>query len=177
MTKLIEMAEIVRRPGLIINRAGPWAERIPFCREYQAGALAALKSALEDLPALPPDFTVLIAEDDDGHQLLITRAFRRANLPVKLQFARDGSEAISYLRGDGQYGDRVQFPFPHLFLSDVNMPRTNGFEVLERIKRDSPLEVLMLTSSPDPKDVNTAWNLGASAYLVKPLKFAEWREL
>jgi CheY-like chemotaxis protein len=177
MAVLMEMSEIIRRPGLIINRTGPWAGRIPFCREYQAGALASLKSALENFLSLPPDFTVLAAEDDEGHQLLLARAFRRANLPVKLQFVQNGSEAISYLRGEGQYNDRARFPFPHLFFSDVNMPGTSGFEVLDRIKRGSPLEVLMLTSSPDPKDVNTAWDLGASAYLVKPLKFAEWTEL
>ena len=90
---------------------------------------------------------------------------------------RDGTEVIRYLRGDGVYSDRAQFPFPSLLLLDINMPGASGLDVLQWLKGESrlpQLPVVMLTSSAASCDVHEATRLGVKGYLVKPLNPAEW---
>src|SRR5438067_2100329 len=107
---------------------------------------------------------ILLAEDDDDHVLLVRRAFKQAHLLNPLHVVHDGEEAIAYLKGEGQYSNRAEFPLPALLLLDLKMPRKHGFEVLKWI-RDQPglrtLRVIVLTSSDDDHDVNLAHLLGA----------------
>jgi CheY-like chemotaxis protein len=120
-------------------------------------------------------FTVLLVEDDLNDIFLVKRAFKMARIKNPLQIVTDGQEAISYLRGDGKYADREAHPLPKLIVMDIRMPRRSGFEVLEWVKDSSkPLHripVIIVSSSDNPADINRAYELGANAYMVKPVEF------
>lgn len=117
------------------------------------------------------DPIVLIVDDSENDILLMRTVFGRAGFVQPLRFARDGEHAIAYLRGDGTYGDRQQFPLPTVVLLDLNMPRKNGFEVLEWIRQQPGLKrlrVYILSASSRPEDIERTYDLGANSYLVKP---------
>ncbi|HWQ90290.1 MAG TPA: response regulator [Clostridia bacterium] len=120
-------------------------------------------------------FTVLLVEDDLNDIFLVKRAFKLAQIKNPLQVATDGQEAILYLRGDGKYGDRETYPLPKLMVMDIKMPRKTGFEVLEWVKGDDRnlrrIPVVIVSSSDNPADINRAYELGANAYMVKPVDF------
>jgi CheY-like chemotaxis protein len=120
-------------------------------------------------------FTVLLVEDDLNDIFLVKRAFKMAQIPTPLQVVTDGQEAIAYLRGDGKYADRGTYPLPQLIVMDIKMPRKSGFEVLAWVKRDEqPLRripIVIVSSSDNPSDINRAYELGANAYMVKPVNF------
>jgi CheY-like chemotaxis protein len=128
-----------------------------------------------------PRFTVLLVEDDLNDIFIVKRAFKIANLPTPLQVVTDGQEAISYLRGEGKYTDRQAFPLPRLIVMDIRMPRRTGFEVLEWVKTsDGPLRripIVIVSSSKSPADINRAYELGANAYMVKPMNFRDVEHL
>ena len=120
-------------------------------------------------------YTILLVEDDLNDIFLVKRAFKMARSQNPLQVVTDGQEAIQYLRGDGKYSDRRTYPLPKLIVMDIKMPRLSGFEVLEWVKGDGkPLRripVVIVSSSGNPADVNRAYELGANAYMVKPVEF------
>jgi CheY-like chemotaxis protein len=121
-----------------------------------------------------PRQTVLVADDDENDIRLLTRAFLRAGINVPMKWVRDGEEAIQYLQGDTPFGDREAFPIPMLLLLDLKMPRTNGFEVLQWLRKQSGLRrllVVVMTSSDEPEDVDRAYDLGANSFLKKPDDF------
>jgi CheY-like chemotaxis protein len=114
---------------------------------------------------------ILYAEDEKDDQYLIERAFGQISCPVELRFVEDGSEALQYLRGEGEFADRVRFPFPTVIFLDIKMPRMNGFEVLQWLKNNEAyklIPVVMVSSSGLQTDIDLAYALGASVYLVKP---------
>jgi CheY-like chemotaxis protein len=114
---------------------------------------------------------VLLAEDNEDDALLTQIAFKKARLANPLQIVSDGVEVIAYLKGEGQFADRVRYPFPMLLLLDLRMPRVNGFEVLTWMQQHSEinhLPVAVMTSSVDEPDIERAYQLGADSYLIKP---------
>jgi CheY-like chemotaxis protein len=120
-------------------------------------------------------FTVLLVEDDLNDIFLVKRAFKMARLSDPLQVVTDGQEAINYLMGQGKYADRQSYPLPKLIVMDIKMPRLTGFEVLEWVKGDGGLlrriPIVIVSSSDNPTDINRAYELGANAYMVKPVNF------
>lgn len=119
-------------------------------------------------------FTVLLVEDDLNDIFLVKRAFKRADIRNPLQVVTDGVEAIHYLQGFGKYADRTLHPMPRLIVMDIKMPRKSGFEVLEWIKHDGSMKripVVIVSSSDQPQDINRAYELGANAYMIKPMDF------
>lgn len=120
--------------------------------------------------------TILLADDEDNDAMLITRAFKKAEIHAQLRRVKDGEEAVAYLRGDGAYADRSINPFPDMLLLDLKMPRKSGFEVLKWVRHHEQykrLVAIVLTSSKQALDINKAYDLGANSYLVKPLNFDE----
>jgi CheY-like chemotaxis protein len=120
-------------------------------------------------------FSVLLVEDDLNDIFLVKRAFKTARIPNPLQVVTDGEEAISYLRGDGKYSNRKAYPLPRLIVMDIKMPRRSGFEVLEWVKGDGrPLRripIVIVSSSSEPSDINKAYEMGANAYMIKPMDY------
>ncbi len=120
-------------------------------------------------------FTVLLVEDDLNDIFLVKRAFKKARLQNPLNVVTDGQEAIHYLRGVGKYADRETYPLPTLIVMDIKMPRRTGFEVLEWVKgQGRPLRripIVIVSSSDNPSDINQAYELGANAYMVKPMDY------
>jgi len=120
-------------------------------------------------------FTVLLVEDDLNDIFLVKRAFKRAQISNPLQVVTDGEKAIEYLQGQGSYADRNVYPLPKLIVMDINMPGKSGFEVLQWLKGGShPLHkipIVIVSSSDDPADVNSAYELGTNVYMVKPMEF------
>jgi len=121
------------------------------------------------------NFPVLLVEDDLNDIFLVKRAFKIAQIENPLQIVTDGQEAINYLKGDGKYADREAHPLPKLIVMDIKMPRRTGFEVLEWVKsKEGPLRripIVIVSSSDNPSDINRAYELGANAYMVKPMDF------
>ncbi len=126
------------------------------------------------------EFTVLLVEDDLNDVFIVKRAFKKAQLQNPLQVVTDGQEAILYLRGEGKYADRQAYPLPKLIVMDINMPLRTGFEVLEWVKHDGPLHripIVIVSSSDNPTDINRAYELGANAYMVKPMDYRAVEQL
>jgi len=119
--------------------------------------------------------TVLLVEDDLNDIFLVKRAFKTVHIQNPLQVVTDGQEAVSYLRGEGKYADRQTYPLPRLIVMDIKMPRKTGFEVLAWIKNDGHvlrrIPVVIVSYSDNPVDINRAYELGANAYMVKPMGF------
>ena len=117
------------------------------------------------------DPIVLLVDDSENDALLMRTVFARAGFVQPMRFASDGDDAIAYLRGDGRYADRKEFPLPTTVLMDLNMPRKDSFEVLEWIRQQPALRrlrVYILSASSRAQDIERAYDLGANSYLVKP---------
>ena len=117
------------------------------------------------------DPIVLLVDDSKNDAMLMRIVFERTGSAEPLRFAVDGDDAIAYLKGDGRYRDRRQFPIPTVILMDLNMPKKNGFEVLEWIRQQPALKrmhVYILSASNRPEDIERAYDLGANSYLLKP---------
>jgi len=115
--------------------------------------------------------TILLVEDDTNDVFFMRRAFKEAGILNQVQVAQDGRAAIDYLSGGGRYADRDQFPLPRLVLLDLKLPRVMGLEVLKWIREQPVLNgviVIILSSSQIGRDIDTAYRLGANAFLVKP---------
>ena len=122
---------------------------------------------------------VLIAEDSENDLLMLRRAFRQASILAPMQHVSDGEQVIAYLKGEGKFGRRDEFPLPDVLLLDLKMPRKNGFEVLEWLRTQPSLRelrVVVLTTSEELRDVNRAYALGAASFLTKPLNFVEFKD-
>ena len=104
------------------------------------------------------DSTVLLmADDDPGDCLLTEKALRKAQITCPLYVVHDGAELLDYLKREGDYADPAAAPRPSLILLDLNMPKVNGTEVLERL-RDEPelnsIPVVILTTSDEERDLS-----------------------
>jgi CheY-like chemotaxis protein len=124
--------------------------------------------------------TILLVEDERNDVFLLQYAFEAAGIVHPLQVVEDGQEAIEYLSGTGKYADRAQYPMPCLVLLDLKLPVKSGHDVLRWIQQQPGLPLLLvivLSSSRDRDDVDTAYQLGARSYLVKPLSMSKRLEL
>lgn len=112
---------------------------------------------------------ILLVEDNEDDIVIIQESFADAKLVNVLNTVRDGEEALAYLRREGRYKDAHR---PGLVLLDINMPKKNGFEVLEGMKANPVLRqipVVMLTMSEREEDIAFAYSNGACSYIRKPV--------
>src|SRR5690242_8769088 len=93
---------------------------------------------------------VLLAEDEEDYVLLVRQAFTEARIPNPLHVVSNGQELMSYLKGEGPYANREEYPLPELLLLDLKLPRFSGLEVIAWIRSQpglAGLRILVLTSS------------------------------
>ena len=121
--------------------------------------------------------TILLAEDDPGHEALIRRALKRAGNDLEIAVVHDGVEVLDYLFATGKHAGRDSSRMPHLILLDLKMPRMGGLQVLQVLRRvrgdqrTSLPPVVILTSSSEDLDVVNAYQLGAHSFIHKPVDF------
>lgn len=129
---------------------------------------------------MDPSLTVLLAEDDENDAFLMQRAFHMLGVMRPLHVVRDGSDAIDYLAGRGQFADRTIHPPANYVILDLKMPGTDGFQVLKFLQEHNELIVIptvVWSSSTDLRDVKRAYCLGANGFLRKPNSLEELRQM
>jgi two-component system response regulator len=125
------------------------------------------------------DKVILLVDDDPDDVELTLRAFRNNPLGNKIVVARDGIEALDYLRGTGRYAGRDPSRQPQVVLLDLNLPVIDGLEVLRRIRAEERfrrLPVVILTSSNEDSDKVAGYGLGANSYVRKPVDFHQFSD-
>jgi CheY-like chemotaxis protein len=119
---------------------------------------------------------ILLVEDNPRDLELTLVALSRSHLSNEVVVARDGVEALEYLKCEGKYADRPKGN-PAVVLLDLKLPKVDGMEVLEYIKQSEqlrPVPVVVLTSSREERDLLKSYKLGVNAYVVKPVDFREF---
>ena len=122
----------------------------------------------------PPSdsFDVFLVEDDQAAIRLTAEAFRDAGAPVSLRAARDGEQALAFLRADA-----ADHRLPDLILLDLNLPRRGGLDVLAAVKNDPALNripVIVMSTSESASDIDRAYALRANCYISKPVDLGEF---
>ncbi|MDA1311933.1 MAG: response regulator [Acidobacteria bacterium] len=123
--------------------------------------------------------TILVAEDNAADRGLYRRIAAEEGGGFDLRLVEDGEEALDYLEGRGKYSDPASRPCPNLLLLDINMPRRDGWAVLEKVKTTPRLKTIptvMLSGSDRPEDINRGYQLGCSSYVKKPSELNEFRK-
>jgi chemotaxis family two-component system response regulator Rcp1 len=112
---------------------------------------------------------VLLVEDSPGDVRLTREALKDAKMHISLKVVSDGTEAMAYVRREGNYTD---VPRPDLILLDLNLPKKDGRDVLKEIKESDALKsipVVILTTSASQVDVERSYKLHANCYITKPV--------
>lgn len=118
---------------------------------------------------------ILLVEDNPRDIELTLAALERSQLANEVVIARDGVEAVDYL--ETCCADREKPELPAVVLLDIKLPRMDGIEVLERIKKDprtARMPVVMLTASREEGDLVSSYRLGVNAFVVKPMDFKDF---
>ncbi len=120
---------------------------------------------------------ILLVEDNPTDAELAIRALKKSNLANKLEWVKDGAEALDFLFATGAYMGRKVENGPKVILLDLRLPKVDGMEVLRRIKEDArtrTIPVVVLTSSKEDRDVAESYQLGVNSYISKPVEFDEF---
>ncbi len=126
------------------------------------------------MPSSGEDLNILLVEDNPGDVRLTEEALREARIANRVWVARDGEEALDFLRQRGSHSDS---PRPDLMLLDLNLPKKDGREVLEEVKRDPELHripVIVLTTSGADRDILLSYDLHANCFIKKPIDYDEF---
>lgn len=124
-------------------------------------------------------FTILLVEDNPDDVFITKRAYKKAEIDkgACLRVVNDGEEALKFLYKEEEYNEA---PTPSLILLDLNMPKIDGFKVLEKIKNDDDLKripVIVFTSSDQLEDIERAYKLGCNSYIEKQSKFSDFKDV
>ena len=115
---------------------------------------------------------LLIIEDSDEDFTALTRIMNKAQIPNPIYRCEDGEEALDFLYREGEYADESLSPRPSLIVLDLNLPGTDGREVLAELKQNQDLQtipVVVFSTSSNPRDVDACYRHGVSGYIVKPM--------
>lgn len=119
-------------------------------------------------------FVVLMAEDDEHDIVATKRAWKKHNIANPLYVVNDGEECLGFLHRRGKYTDPAKSPRPGILLLDIKMPKMDGLAVLKHVRQDPEfrrLPVIILTTSKREEDQLKSYDLGANAFVVKPVGF------
>jgi CheY-like chemotaxis protein len=120
---------------------------------------------------------VLVVDDDPGDRLLTKEALESGKVCNHLSFAKDGIEALEFLRQEGEFADASR---PDLILLDLNMPRMDGRGFLEHVKADARFDsipVVVLTTSEADQDILKSYKLQANCYVTKPVDLDQFTQV
>lgn len=120
---------------------------------------------------------ILLVEDNEDHIELTLRALKNNNLINDIHVVKDGKEALDFAYHRGKYQDTERYPRPGLILLDIHLPKVDGLEVLETLKKDPDLKsipVIMLTTSSRDEEIVKSYAGGANSYVTKPVDFEEF---
>lgn len=120
---------------------------------------------------------LLLVEDNPDDEELTLLAFEQSRITNEVVVAHDGVEALDYLFGTGMYASRDLSVMPALILLDLQLPRINGLEVLQRLRannRTKFLPVVILTTSNEQQDLMNSYSLGCNSYIRKPVDFQQF---
>jgi chemotaxis family two-component system response regulator Rcp1 len=120
------------------------------------------------------EINILLVEDNLADVVLTQEALEESKLITHMHTAKDGEEAMAFLRKTGKYKD---VPTPDLVLLDLNLPKKDGRQVLKEIKEDPQLKVIpvvILTTSAAEEDILKTYKLHANCYIMKPVDFAQF---
>jgi CheY-like chemotaxis protein len=132
--------------------------------------MMSLNEASPDVTEPAATTPILLVEDETDDAFLIEHAFATAAPEVRMHVCKDGEAAAAYLAGLPPYQDRTRHPLPYLVILDLKLPRMNGVELLQWIRRQEPykdLPVVVHSSSRQRADIDRAYYLGANAYVPK----------
>lgn len=118
------------------------------------------------------ELTIILAEDDEGHATLIKRNLKRSGLLNEIIHFKDGQQTLDFLNNVKEKNDKNNLP--SLLLLDIKMPKVDGIEVLRQVKKDPSLKrmpVIMITTTDDPREIETCHELGCSNYITKPIDY------
>ncbi len=124
--------------------------------------------------------TILLVEDNPDEAELALLGFKRITGDYDVEVVGNGEEALDFLFAQGCYSDREVKRKPALIILDIDLPRLNGFEVLQRLRADASYiatPVVMLSSSDEQCDVLKSYQLGINSYLRKPVDFEKFAGL
>jgi two-component system invasion response regulator UvrY len=122
---------------------------------------------------------ILLVEDNARDEALALRALKQSNIPNEVVVARDGSEALDYLFGAGNYAGRDKNLTPQLILLDLKLPKVDGLGVLRRVRADERtrhIPAVIFTSSNQEEDLINSYNLGANSFVRKPIEPEQFLE-
>lgn len=122
---------------------------------------------------------IFLVEDNADDEALTLRALKKNNISNQVVVARDGSEALDFLFAHGKYSHRDMSIQPQVMLLDLNLPKTDGLNVLKRLRSDDRtklIPVVILTSSKEDQDIIEGYSLGANSYVRKPVDFNDFSE-
>lgn len=123
---------------------------------------------------------ILLVEDDPAHAEIVLRNLEGFQVANRIMHVSDGQEALDYLYRRDRFSKPEQSPRPHLILLDLRLPKVDGLEVLDNIKKDPDLSVIpvvILTTSAAEMDMVRAYKSHVNSYLVKPIDFLQFMEL
>jgi CheY-like chemotaxis protein len=125
--------------------------------------------------------TLLVIEDSDEDFEALTRIIRQvSDAPLSLRRCSDGDDAINLLNRQGKYHNTDDiFSFPDLVILDLNLPGTDGREVLNAIKQSKTLKtipVVVLSTSSNPKDLQACYEYGCNSYMIKPMNNSKLKD-
>jgi len=124
--------------------------------------------------------TILLAEDDPAHEELFRRAVEQSPIPCRVEVVHDGVEAIEYLFATGAYGTRDPHDMPDLIVLDLKMPRMDGLQVLQVLRRVRGTDqtrfapLVVLSCSENDHDITEAYRRGAQSYIPKPQDYPQF---
>lgn len=124
--------------------------------------------------------TILLVEDNPDEAELALLGFKRISGDYDVEVVSDGEQALEFLFAQGLYSNRDVERKPALIILDIDLPRLNGFEVLQQLRSDgsySTTPVVILSSSDELSDIIKGYQLGTNSYLRKPVDFESFADL
>lgn len=130
---------------------------------------------LSSIQAVP----LLIVEDSNEDFETLQRLLKRTSKTIPIHRCINGEQALDYLYRRGPYQEKGDLPQPGLIILDLNLPRTDGRQVLHEIKQDQGLKtipVVVFTTSSSPRDIQECYQYGVNSYIVKPIDFSRLKQ-